>query len=183
MTLAPVSHNLASFEEALLRAGASHRSDGHGVVIVTLPGGLRFSLRFNSFSVGGSNQAVLAQVEASLSLVGAPDDRENFHLMVTYPDGAFQKMLPFIHDLDALARVCDDNGIRFELNPFTGAFQLMDGAGNVFYRGIPNYSLNDPPAGTTGLSFELEDFNGDGLDDVFMTTPNGKQLIYSLPLN
>ena len=187
-TLAPSSPDLQAFNSALSGGGITSDVKNNGVVTVELPDGLRLSLRFDSFAVmTASIQALsgngFAAAPPVFTFKGDPDDLESFHILAIYSDGLTQKMPPFVHDLDKFKEFMKTFNLTYQIIPSTGVIEVYDAAGTLFYRGIADYTLTDPPAGATGITFEdAGDINGDGLDDLYMITETAKQIIYTLPL-
>lgn len=182
MTLAPMPVDQQGFQDALLDVGASGDIGDDGVVIAVLPGGEKLAIRFDNVAQNGGTFQFNSQT-ASFSLTGDTAQPETLMILVTYPDGTVQKMPPFIHHLAMFKQVMESTpGITYNIAPSTGIITIFNDAdGQTLWRGIPGYALLDPPDFIIGLKFESAgDVNGDGLDDFYVVTCLGKQVVYTL---
>ena len=101
---------------------------------------------------------------------------------MTYPDGTTQKLLPSLHDLDEFKELLETSNVNYRIVPSTGVIEILDVNNKTLWKGKPDFYLSDSP-GFSSQSIYFEhagDVNYDGLDDVYMITKKGKQIIYSL---
>lgn len=88
---------------------------------------------------------------------------------VTYPDGTTQILIPFIHDPEAFDAFAKNYGWVIAIDATAGNIMIMDGQGNVNWKGVPEYKLY-PPGGVVVNSVlqPMPQTNGD-IDWLFIT--------------
>jgi hypothetical protein len=183
-TLAPASGDLPAFENGLEQLVSSYEIEENGVVLVELPDGSRLAFRFDYLVMGtGGSPADLAASSASFRTTGDPEDPESFAIVVTYPDGTWQRLPPWVHDLEQFEDYMEEHDVTYRILPATGVIAFLDAAGRPTWRGIPDYVLFEPPVVARGILFDCTgDMNGDGSSDCYLTTAGGRQIIHAVPL-
>ncbi len=184
VTLVPAPVDRSSFLGGLLGIGILGTIDPYGVVTFKAPGGERFALRFDFTARLDPAQSRVGEGAQTATFVaeGSPAFRETYRLKAIYPDGTLQFLPPYIHAPGSFREIADSRGLNYRIDSFTGIILLFDENNNLSWRGIPDYILYDPPAGTTGSELTaVGDLNGDGRVDFGLITTSGAQPIYTLP--
>lgn len=184
MTFAPSSADGAAFTAGLEAAGASSESLAAGLVQVSFDGGMiAFHFSFVAAEASGSGAILaLSNGQATFSELGSIADPANYRVLVTYPSGVSQTLIPALHDIDSFELWMEAGDFSYAIDSLTGIIEISD-ANVVVFRGIPEYLLRDS-VGTAGvINFNnAVDMNSDGISDVYFDTDAFRQVIYGLPL-
>ncbi|HWK53711.1 MAG TPA: hypothetical protein VNR18_05030, partial [Hyphomicrobiales bacterium] len=187
----PAPLDTEALEAGLQDIGADATEAG-GALLVQV-GDTTFSLRLALFANPAPEQEASALLEgygiqalqgdgAWFTTVGSPSNPVSYRILVNYPDGSSQEVLPYLHDVQGFGRWIEDLEWSFKASSVNGQLQVWDSEGRLLGRGIPAYQVSeaekvDEPSLKLG-----EDVNGDGLRDWVFRSGTRSQVIYNLGL-
>jgi hypothetical protein len=183
ITMAPAWLDPVSLAGALETLGFEQHSAENGFAVIQVAGNKSVALRPDitarmPHDPGGHFRSLSTPVR----LEGDLNDPDNSHFSITYPDGTVQRILPFVYDLERFREFMEANGVNYLLDSSTGLISLLDSNDLPVWRGMPSYTILNPPAGATEIAFKpAGDLNKDGLPDIYVITDKAKQAIYTLP--
>ena len=149
---------------------------------------VRIGCRFKPYAYPAALPNAFSAGTATFDLTIGDAALSTYNVLITYPDGATQDMIPFVHDPEAFEDIMTSieatQGISYQIDPDSGIIDLMDAAGGVFWKLIPDFYIYDTPENVTEAMVQMAetaggDLNNDALSDFYFITPNGKQILYS----
>ncbi len=192
-TFMPAAADLAAFQAGIDASGAVSDLLSDGSVSIQFNGSsfsLRFSLVASLPPSSPISIAALTTGEATFSEQGTLSDPATYRVLIHYPDGITQEVLPAIHDINVFDAWLAAGGFAAIINGLDGTILFQDRGFLVtkdvdVWRGIPSYGLLPPvPAAPGSVDFlSTTDLNGDGIGDIYFDTDTSRQVIYGLPLN
>ncbi|HWK55481.1 MAG TPA: hypothetical protein VNR18_13975 [Hyphomicrobiales bacterium] len=175
----PSPLDAAALTTGLQQRGATVQESANGLRQVQMDGNT-LSLRLGLLADPATAPGGVLEEGAVIHTVGTVANPAGHRLLVEYPNGSTQEMLPYLHDVAALAAWIEDIGWSYTINPVNGQVVVRDAHGTVLGRGIPAYGLTvQAPTGQTTLR-ATTDLNGDGRNDWLFSAGAWSQAIYNL---
>jgi len=148
ITLYPAGANEAIFKQTLESYGLTVSFGVDHVMLVNSPGYLmafRFQMYADQSNLSGAG-ASECQFTANTNGYGT--------LVVTYPDGTKQNILPYVHEPEAFAALLAQNLMTCAIDPNSGKIWIYNAQGSVVWKGEPEFILY--PAGVTLMNSEIQ---------------------------
>jgi len=148
ITMYPAGANEAIFKQTLESYGLTVSFGVDHVMLVDSPGYL-MAFRFQMYA----DQSNLSGTGTSECLFTANANGYGT-LVVTYPDGSKQNILPYVHEPEAFAALLAQNLMTCAIDPNTGKICINNAQGSVVWKGVPEFILY--PAGVTMMNSEIQ---------------------------
>jgi hypothetical protein len=125
---------------------------------------------------------------ATFSMEGDIREPLSYKIVVHYPDGTIQSLVPSVHDPVGFEEALTANNWVYLTNPNTGVITVADVVtGKPVHHWLPSYNVS--PVVSAGEEEEESvvsgiesagDINGDGKEDSYFLTAAGLQVLYGL---
>lgn len=180
-TFIPSASDLAAFQSGINANGGNTNLSANGLVFIDISGG-KFPVRFSLVATTQPASGIPASASgADFKESGSLSKPATYRVLVHYPNGSKQELLPSLHNLDSFQSWLGGSGQKAVISGVDGSIEIKDAANKTTWRGIASYTVS-PLTGVVSVS-NTKDLNGDGISDLFFDSGIYRQAIYGLPLN
>jgi len=148
ITLYPAGADEATFKQTLESYGLTVSFGVDHVMLVDSPGYLmafRFQMYADASNLSGTGTSECL-FTANANGYGT--------LVVTYPDGTKQNILPYVHEPEAFAALLAQNLMTCAIDPNNGKIWIYNSQGSVVWKGVPEFILY--PSGVTLMNSQIQ---------------------------
>ena len=191
VTYAAASADQEAFKAGIESIGANANLFDNGLVIVEFSGNslsLRFKIQADTVADNNSGATLIAlngEAEASFQSIDDDSNPNGFRILITYPDGTTQDLLPELHNKTSFAIRLENAELDYEVSAISGIITILENQ-TVVGKFMPSYTLEKTTSPVvSGSAVQIEtagDLNSDGINDYYFITEEWTQALFGLPL-
>jgi hypothetical protein len=181
--LQPASANQVAFEQGLYALGIRLRPMHDQTARVAFADA-RLVFRFSLFTNEQRNPTANTNpsAAATFNVEGSLADPFSYKIMALYPNGAAQKLVPYVQDAASFDVMMNAAGFNYKMDSINGPILVFDRNNKLVAKWMPSYNLMANSGETRARLEPSGDLNSDGSEDFCFVSGDSGQALFGLPL-